>query len=104
MGYATDSMYFYILGGQDLNKGLFNTIWRINLQSVRDNVKHAFWEEVVARGEPPRRISHCCMFVYQSKIFVFGGATLEDAPKHNKRKKQSLELDNTKHMFHVLSL
>ena len=73
MGYCVDSQYFYILGGQDLNKGIFNTLYRINLQTVRDNVRNAGWEEIITRGDLPIRISHCCMFIFQSKIFVFGG-------------------------------
>ena len=44
MGYAEDGHYFYILGGQDLNYGLYNSLWRINLQTVRDNIKNAGWE------------------------------------------------------------
>ena len=31
MGYVVAGQYFYILGGQDLNKGLYNSCWRINL-------------------------------------------------------------------------
>ena len=40
MGYAADSQYLYIFGGQDLNKGLFNDLWRINLHNMREeNIK-----------------------------------------------------------------
>ena len=31
MGYAIAAQYLYILGGQDLNKGLYNSCWRINM-------------------------------------------------------------------------
>ena len=31
MGYAADNQYLYILGGQDLNKGIYSDLWRLNL-------------------------------------------------------------------------
>ena len=31
MGYAADQQYMYIFGGQDLNSGILDSIWRINL-------------------------------------------------------------------------
>ena len=38
MGFASDSQFLYILGGQDLNRGIYNDLWRLNLQAVRDNI------------------------------------------------------------------
>ena len=46
MGYAISGSWMYILGGQDLNKGLYNSLWRINLQTVRDHVNNAQWEQI----------------------------------------------------------
>lgn len=54
MGFASDSQFLYILGGQDLNKGIYNDLWRLNLQAVRDNIRNAQWEQIFARGDPPK--------------------------------------------------
>lgn len=107
MGYCTDGIYFYILGGQDLNTGLKSSLWRINMATVRDNIKNAGWEEVTCRGDPMKNVSHCCIFAHQSKIFVFGGAHDEHETKKNSTTKKRMEnLDNAGkgHMFHVLNL
>lgn len=108
MGYCADSHYFYILGGQDLNKGLFNTLWRISLQAIRDNIKNAVWEELENRGEPPKCISHCCMFVYQGKLFVFGGSNPEEDPysklqMQDKKIRRISDEANKVLMFNVLN-
>ena len=101
MGYAADNQYFYIMGGQDLNVGIHDSVWRISMPAVRDNIRNAQWEQVEVRGEPPMRISHFAMFVYQSKIFVFGGVK---ATVSKKRAKKS-EADNQTHLlFNILSL
>ena len=34
----------YVFGGQDLKEGLYNSLWRISLQDVRDNMQRANWE------------------------------------------------------------
>ena len=76
MAYAADSQYMYIFGGQDLNKGLFNNLWRINLYNLQSdkNIKSVHWEELHTKGDSPPNMSHCCMFVHQSKVYVFGGS------------------------------
>ena len=63
MGSASDGQYLYILGGQDLNHGLYNSLWRINIQYVKDDITKAAWELIQVRGEPPKGVSHCSMFV-----------------------------------------
>ena len=84
MGYAVANQYLYILGGQDLNKGLYNSCWRINLATVRDHVNLAAWEKVQYRGgDSPKAISNSCMFVHNSKIFIYD-INGED-PKKKKR-------------------
>ena len=106
MGYAvSDTQYLYILGGQDLNKGIHNDLWRLNLQTVRDNIRNAQWEQVIARGDPPKQISHCCCFIYQSKLFVFGGTQDTNVAKKRFKKADSDLRDlNKPHMFNVLNL
>ena len=44
MGHVSDGQYLYILGGQDLNHGLYNSLWRINIQYVKDDITKAAWE------------------------------------------------------------
>ena len=83
----------YILGGQDLNKGLYNSLWRINMHTVRDHVNQATWEKVQFRGDAPRAISHSCMFVYDSKIYVFD---INGSGEDMKRGKHLRRLDTMK--------
>ena len=90
------------MGGQDLNVGIHDSVWRINLHAVRDNIRNAVWEQIHPRGDPVIRVSHFAMFVYQSKIFVFGGVNETQATK---KKQKKLEFDNnTNLLFNVLSL
>ena len=64
MGYATDGQYFYVYGGQDLNKGFFDELWRLNMLTVRDNIKSASWELMETRGDAPHPTTFHCMFVF----------------------------------------
>ena len=67
----------YVFGGQDLKEGLHNSLWRISLEDVRDNLNVAKWEEFHAKNEPPCPNSHLTGFVFQGKLFLFGGSVQE---------------------------
>ena len=101
MGFTTDAHHFYILGGQDLNCGLYSSLWKINLTTVRDNVKNANWEEVETRGDAPGPTSFHCIFTYKNKLFVFGGVSDTMKQKISRRR---VSENNQSPMFHVLNL
>lgn len=104
MCYAASGPHFFILGGQDLNKGVYNSLWRLNLQTVRDNVRQAQWEELYTRGEIPYGISHGCMFIYENKLFLFDINCEENAKKrYYKKADESKDLSKPV-LFHVLNL
>ena len=109
MGYFVDTYThnLYIFGGHDLKEGRLNSLWRISMEDVKSNMGTAKWEQFDFKGEPPSPNSHLTGFIYQHKLFLFGGSFQEiDDPR---------ELDASKYflppgdlpkplMFHVLNL
>ena len=94
------------MGGQDLNYGLYNSIWRISLQAIRDKIHEASWELIQARGDPPKGCSHCCMFVFQGKIFLFGGSreTTPAVKRYKKNAEEGIQDAKKPLLFNVMSL
>ena len=76
MGYFVDTYthYLYIFGGHDLKEGRLNSLWRISMEDVKNNMGTAKWEQFTTKSEPPDPNSHLTGFIYQHKLFLFGGA------------------------------
>lgn len=70
--------YLYIYGGYDVNTGILNDFWRLNVNDPVDYV----WENLTNLDDPnypgPRERHQC--FVYENKLYIFGGLkhTLEN--------------------------
>ena len=64
----------YVFGGSDLKEGLQNTLWKISLEEVRNNMHTAKWEQLEMKNDPPCANSHLTGFVYKLKLFLFGGS------------------------------
>ena len=91
MGYFVDSYThnLYIFGGHDLKEGRLNSLWRISMEDVKTNMGNAKWERFTTKNEPPCPNSHLTGFIYQHKLFLFGGSFQElDDPR---------ELDTSKY-------
>lgn len=76
---AVHDGYMYVFGGQDLKEGSVNTTWKINIESIVEQSSKgqvnvlAEWECLDCKGTVPEPMSHHSSFVYDDKLYCYGG-------------------------------
>jgi len=70
--------YLYIHGGRDLKEGSIATMWKVNINSVKELSHNSSlpveWELVTTAGRNPGKISHHKVFVVNAQnVLMYGG-------------------------------
>jgi len=68
----------YIHGGRDLKEGSIATMWKVNINSVKELSHNSSlpveWELVTTAGRNPGKISHHKVFVVNAQnVLMYGG-------------------------------
>ena len=67
-----------------------NTTWKINIKGIVDqsnntsrNLVNAEWEQLNCKGEVPEPMSHHSTFIFENKIYCYGGLIGSQGSKSN---------------------